>query len=562
MATLTGAILHDAGASEGGRISADLDLYGGPWLPGAQLLSSAGAGALSRTMAAAFARGLAGDRLTDYTDDIYHRIHVMPGRLDLGNVATVESEAVTVWNAHFTAQALASIEAIDVDGISLTGPAAPTAVTPLQELAYTVAVMTAGPPTADARYVWHFTDQPEVPLPVTATRVIPFGWAPDWADGVRERLSWLTGLFRSPTAAEQRRALRLAPRRSFTAPLILEGHDRQAFDLALWGWGGRVWALPVWHDVQLLPAPLAAEVDVIVCATTGREFRAGGLAMLRGASATESEVVEIEEVTGGGLTLSRPTISGWPAGTRLYPVVTARLSEQPTMTRVHDQAARAEVSFLATEPVEVTSAAPAATYRGWPVLTARPDETEDLTLAMQRLLQVMDNTTGRQAVTDPAGQAFTLQGYRWVLGSRAEHTALRALLYHLQGRFQALWLPTFADDLTLAAPVAPADMGVTVRNVGYSRFAGGTPGRRDIRIELRSGVVYHRRITDASEAGATETLTLDSTLGALVTPGDVARISYLALCRLDQDDIELLHETDADGITTCSVIFRSVRDEL
>lgn len=562
MTTLTGALLQDADASEGGRVTADLDIYAGPWLPGAQLLSPAGAGGLSRTMAAAFMRSLAGDRLTDYTDDFYHRVHVIPGRLDLGNVATVESEPVTIWNAHFTAQALSSIEAVAADGITLTGPSAPTTVAPLQELAYTVAVTTVGPPVADARYVWHFTDLPEAPLPVTATRIIPFGWAPDWAEGVRERLSWLTGLFRSPSAAEQRRALRLAPRRSFAAPLILDGRERQAFDLALWGWSGRVWALPVWHDVQLLAAPVSASATTITCATMGREFRAGGLAMLRGDSALESEVVEVESVGVGSLTLARPTISGWPAGTRLYPVLTARLSEPPALTRIHDQATRAEVSFLATEPVDVAPVAPATTYRGWPVLTARPDETEDLTLAMQRLLQVMDNSTGKQAVTDPAGQAFTLQGYRWALGSRAEHTAFRALLYHLQGRFQALWLPTFADDMTLAAPVAPADMGITVANIGYSRFAGTAPGRRDIRIELRSGAVFHRRVTDASEAGLTETLTLDSALGALVNPGDVARISYLALCRLDQDDIELLHETDADGITTCSAIFRSVRDEL
>lgn len=562
MTTLTGALLQDADASEGGRITADIDSYAGPWLPGAQLLSSAGAGALSRTMAAAFARTLGGARLTDYTDDLYHRVHVIPGRLDLGNVATVQTVEATIWNAYFTAHDLSSIEAVDADGIVLTGPAAPTTVTPLQELHYTVAVDTAGPPVADARYVWHFAGLPASPLPITATRIIPFGWAPDWADGVRERLSWMTGLFRSPTGVEQRRALRLAPRRTFAAPIILEGRERQAFDMALWGWGARVWAMPVWHDVKLLAAPVSAGASSIACATTGREFRAGGLAMLRGASALETEVVEVESVDAGSLTLARPTISGWPAGTRLYPVVTARLSEQPALARVHDQATRAEVSFLVTVPVDVTPAVPATTYRGRPVLTARPDETEDLTLAMQRLLQVMDNTTGKQAVTDPAGQAFTLQGYRWLLGSRAEHTALRALLYHLQGRFQALWLPTFADDLTLVDPVAPADMGLTVANVGYSRFAGGASGRRDIRIELRSGVVYHRRITDASEAGATETLALDSALGAIVNPGDVARISYLALCRLDQDDLELLHETDADGSTTCSAIFRSVRDDL
>jgi hypothetical protein len=561
MATLEGAILQDATASQGGRVTPDMDVYAAPWLPGAQLLPLSDGGELSRTVAAAFARSIPGARLRDYTDDFYHRVHVIPGRLDMGNVASVQIVQARIWNAHLEPQSLEAIDAIDADGITLTGSVAPVTVTPLQELHYEVSVDTAGPPVADARYAWQFDGLPAAVLAITATRIIPFGWAPDWADGVRERLSWLTGLFRSPKGAEQRRALRLAPRRTFSAALILEGRERQAFDLALWGWGARVWAMPVWHDVQLLAAPVSAGAGSITCATSGREFRAGGLALLRGVSALETEVVEVEAVTGTGLTLARPTVSDWPAGTRLYPVLPARLTDAPSMARVHDQATRAEVAFLATEPVDVTPAAPATTYRGWPVLTARPDETEDLTLAMQRLQQVVDNATGRQSVTDTAGHAFTLQGYRWVLGSRAEHAALRALLYYLQGRFQALWVPTFADDLTLVAQVAPADGGITIANVSYSRFAGGAPGRKDIRIELRDGTVYHRRITGATEDGDTEVLSL-SPLGATINPSDVARISFMALCRLDQDDIELLHETDADGITTCSVIFRSVRDEL
>lgn len=561
MTTLTGALLQDASASVGGRVTPDIDTFAGPWLPGAQLLDAVGASALSRTAADAFSRELAGARLRDYTDDFYHRVHVIPGRLDLGNVATIQTVEATIWNAYFTAQTLEAVDAIDAEGITLTGPAAPAAVGPLQELHYTVAVDTVGPPVAAARFVWKFAGLPDAPLPITATRIIPFGWAPDWGEGVRERLSWLTSLLRSPSGVEQRRALRLAPRRSFAAPFVLEGTERQAFDLALWGWGVRVWALPVWHDVQLLAAPVAAGASAIPCATTGREFMDGGLALLRGKDALVTEVVEVESVSGAGIALRRPAVGDWPAGTRLYPVLPARLSEPPALTRVHDQATRAEVTFLVTEPVDVTPAAPAATYRGYPVLAVRPDETDDLTLAMQRLQQVVDNGTGRQAVTDTAGQAFTMQGYRWALGTRAEHTVFRALMHYLQGRFQALWLPTFAADLTLLATVAPADAGITVANVGYSRFAGSVPGRRDIRIELRNGSVYHRRITGATDAGATEVLAL-SPLGAAINPGDVARISYMALCRLDQDDIELLHETDADGITTCSAVFRSVRDEL
>ncbi len=43
---------------------------------------------------------------------------------------------------------------------------------------------------------------------------------------------------------------------------------------------------------------------------------------------------------------------------------------------------------------------PSTTYRGWPVLEQRPEESEDLSVSYQRLIDVLDNETGcRSSVT-------------------------------------------------------------------------------------------------------------------------------------------------------------------
>lgn len=562
MAVLAGTILNSCLASAGGRITSDIAVYSMLYQPSAHEPPSTPAGGVNRTVAQAFTRQIDGVKLRSYVDDFYYRIHVIPARLDLGNVASAQVVPAVVWNAYFSSKNLTSIEAVAANGISITGPTAPATVTAMQVLSYQVGLTLDGPPVADARIIWHFSGEPDSVLPVTATRVIPFAFLPDWAGGVLERLSWLTNVLRSPSGSEQRRALRLSPRRAFEAPVIVESSERQYFDMSLWGWSGRTWAMPVWHDIQLLDTGLQIGAATIPCATANREFRAGGLALLRGATAWDVEVVEIDAVGVDSLTLHRPTLRAWSRGSRLYPARLAQLAQMPELSRVHDRASVAPVLFRLMECSDWPAAGPATTYRGFPVLEQRPEESEDLTATMQRLLKDLDNATGIPVRTDLAGHAFTSQSHRWALASRAEHAAFRSLLHFLEGRWKALWVPTFADDLTLTATTGSSDTALTIANIGYNRFAGTAPGRRDIRVELRDGTVFHRRITGSTETSASaETLAIDTAFGRDVTPADIGRISWLALCRLDQDDIELQHETDAAGSSKCQVIFRSIRDE-
>lgn len=507
-------------------------------------------------------RAIAGQRMGAHLFDWYDRIHISPRSLDLGNVVSTQASPVKVWNAYLGPVTLQSISGLQ-EGIELSGQlAAPLLFSGLQEREWQVSVTPDGAPVLDATLLWQFDNGGTAGLRITANRIIAWAFAPDWGEGILERLTWATDILQSESGVEQRRAVRLAPRREFEAPVLVEGRERQLLDLALFGWGARVWALPIWPDIQLLDVAVPAGASSIACATAGRDFRDGGLALLRGESAFAVEVVEVLSVAAGGMTLQRQTQRAWPAGSRLYPARAAQLVEQPSSVRLTDRADRLDVRFLVVEASDWPPAMPATLYRGWPVLEERPDESEDLTRAYQRLLLELDNGQALPLATDSAGRAFALLQHRWRLGGREVQGAFRSLLYALNGRQKALWVPTHADDLTLTATVADTAAAITVANVGYSRFGQARPGRRDIRIELIDGRVLHRRITGATEQGVDEELlALDSPLGVQVEPWQVARISWLVLCRLDSDSIDIQHETDADGVATSQTIFRGVRDE-
>lgn len=500
-------------------------------------------------------------RLGAFLDDYYYRIHIVPGQLDLGNVVSVQTSDVEVWNAYLEPRMLLAIDGLD-EGILVSGQAAaPLLFAAIQERTWQLSVTPDGQPVLDTIIDWKF-DLGSAGIRVTANRIIAWSFTPDWADGVRETLEWLTDILSSETLVEQRRALRIAPRRFLQASMFFEGRERQLLDLALYGWGGRVWALPIWPDIQLLQSTTAAGALRINCQTANLDFEAGGLAMLRGEDAFTYEVVEILTLDTNGLNLKRGTQQPWPAHSRLYPVRPAQLMSAPQLTRLHDGLQSAEVRFLLLDNCDWPETLPATTYRGRPVLEHAPEESEDLTSSYERLLSTLDSGMGLPLISDLAGKPMPLTRWRWLELGRVKRAQLRSLLYGLRGQQVPVWMPTYADDLTVVAAIGALSTVMDIEHIGYTRFAQARAGRRDIRIQLWNGSVFYRRITGCTELSTSvERLVLDNALGVQVEPSVIARVSWMVLSRLNSDLVEIDHQVDSEGVASCSLTFRGVRDD-
>lgn len=384
---------------------------------------------------------------------------------------------------------------------------------------------------------------------------------PDWSEPVRERLEFLTDVIRARNGRVQKRRLRRAPRRRFEFNVLADERARRVADALLMNGGGGYWTLPIWPDVQILDAAVPALATSISCETAGRDFVADGAALLW-RDINQWALVGVESVEPGGLTLSSSPVAEWPAGTRLYPVRQARLVEPPEQTAFSDDIGQWAVSMVITEPCDWTPALPATTYRGYPVLELRPDESEDLVSRFDRDLEEIDAQTGAVTVVDHTGRPFRGASLRWLSYGRSEHAELRSLLYGLAGRYASLWVPTWSADLVLAAPVGSGAGSITVEWAAYTVAGQQQSNWRDIRIELWSGTVLYRRITDSAEAGETEILDIDTPLGVAVTPADVRVISFLVFGAQESDAIELEHVTDADGLTIAACRFVGERNDV
>lgn len=498
---------------------------------------------------------------------VYNRVAVFPQTLDLGNIVSLQTENAYVWNAYLSDIELESVTDAPSQGVTLSGqPLPPFTMRALEERTWIVSVAPDGAPVVDASLVWRFEGEPPLTLRASATRIQVWPFRPNWEAGqaVLERLEWLTSIAASPLGVEQRRQLRLSPRRDFQVQTIALGDERRYMELAVANWGARSWAIPIWHDVQRLSYPLQPGDTEILCDTEGFDFREGGMVILRGATAFDLESLQADEVLPDRIVLRRAVQANWPAGTYLYPARAARFIEQPTMRQLTADATIAEARFRLAEVSDWTPITGLPTYLGYPVMLTRPETSQDVTSTYVRIMEMIDNGSDLPGHVDTAGVSFSAISHRFDPVGRQQQAQFRSLLYFLRGRLKSVWVPTFNQDLTLVRNALASDVSLSFGNVGYARFGQDKPGKRDIRIERRNAPDLFFRIeasgVDEGDPGV-ELLTLDRPVGVALEVSDILRVSFMARCRLDQDAVELNHIT-VDGEVFANVTFRSLRDDL
>lgn len=383
---------------------------------------------------------------------------------------------------------------------------------------------------------------------------------PDWNEGLGETLEWKTDILQSPTGSEQRRALRLLPLRTFDFTVALDGAERSMLDNLIMAHSGDDWYLPLWHDVRMVDGTATASHLPIKT----RNIPLGTAMLVLGETPFDYEVTEfVQFAEGGGMNVSPPLSRVPRAGTRLFPMIQARLVEEPSQTAITDTLITAEPQFIVTDyssDIPAPTAAEAgltSSYRGFHVLTRESDWSERGERGQQRLLDTFDAGVGAPEQHDTAGRPFPTQQHRWVLDGYEDHTTFQALLHWLRGRCVPVWVPTWMGDMRLISAVSADATSIQVERCGFTLAGGPRPEREDIMIELMTGARIYRRITGSGAGVISETIQLDSAVGTALSPQNVLRICFVSLMRLDHDTVEINHITDLEGVSEAALTFRA-----
>ena len=488
---------------------------------------------------------IVGYRGRSFLDDYYHRVHVKPAVVGLGNMLSNKSIPIEVWNAHLTPQTLNTILENGTDGMTLTASAGSSTFAGLENRIYTLDVSTDGPPVIDALYTFIFPlDTPT--LAISGKRIIVFPFPPDWRSNVRETLEWLTQVIRSFDGSEQRRSLRTKPRRSFSFTSNIVREDTQRFENLLWGWQNRMYALPVWTDKTRTTAPVAVGAIVINADTTDLSFTAGGLAILF-KSTTQFETVEIQSLTSSQITLARSTTAAWPTGTLLMPCVTGSLPTEVAVQRLTDTVLVAAVDFdcdpVDTDPYTPTAAA-TMTHDGYEVITRQPNWRDNISNRFEYRRGEIDFNSGARKMLTSEKYPRIQRSYSWLLKNRAQIKAYREMLGRLNGQAKPLLIPSWHNDFKVVKIIGQNDLGITVADNQFLQMVGFDPTRGAIVIRLKNGTTFYRTLTGVFPDGSDVRLAFATALGQDIPADGVQVVHFLMLNRLASDRVEIVWHTD------------------
>lgn len=317
--------------------------------------------------------------------------------------------------------------------------------------------------------------------------------------------------------------------------------------------------MPVYPDVFALPAAVSSGATALSIPTSGRDFSVGGTVLLKTDESPDatSRMATVAAMTGDVLQLVSPLTDSWPAGSLVYPVRPAVLTEPPSLSRLTDTATSAQVRFRIAEHNTFSDAPVLTQYRGHPVLETETDWSESVSASYQPLIRELDNSSGIPYRLDTAGRPFWRQTHNWFTVNRQAQTSLRQLLWYLRGRQRPIWVPSQMLDFSPTSAIS--GHSVDVIEAGFTEL-GIRPGRRDICILLADGTRYYRRIIAVSLVSGVERLVLD---GDAISAGQHQIVSISLMTRPpDADSVSREHVTDADGVARVATTFTGVRDEL
>lgn len=497
--------------------------------------------------------------------DFYFRIHIEFDVLSLGAVVNDVTTPFWVFNAWLTQRTLNDVDLATTDpGLELVSPhgAPPVTYEPLEVKTYNLEVDNQGSATIAGTVTLTFDTQ-TLDMEITGIRVLSWRWSPNWSEGVRERLDWLSDVERSYSGKELRRQLRTWPTQTMEFVFDIGDQQMRVMENMLYTWGARLWAVPFWPDVQSLTDTLPIGSDTLTIDTTSRTFTEAELLILVSDVDDEyqEEVLTISGVSDGEVELLQPTSIEWPAGTLVYPGRLMRLQDGANLMRFVRSHSYGTAVFRSANGLQY-EALTETLYRGYPVLLVEPTQKPDPSTGYVRQWEMIDFQTGLSDVDDQALLPDQLAAHHRILTNRDEIDEFRKYLYARAGRTHGIWVPTFVQDLILAENVTAAANNMVFEYAGLKHFAEGGVHRRDIRIELTNGTVLYRRVSSPETVidGETERMDINVPLGVAITPADVKLISWMALSRLDSDSIEL--SWAAPHVVEALTVYRSYKNDV
>ena len=495
--------------------------------------------------------GPADESIGRYQDDFYHRIHLTPSVLRLGNLISTQTREIEVWNAFFYGVELTDVQTINGDGITVTPPVGtPYDMVALESLIYEVSISTDGPPAikAEIRYVVDnvVIGSGNYDASISGNRVIPMPFAPDWEKPVEESLEWMTDVIKSYSGVEQRAKIRSKPRRGQTYYYSLHGNEAGQLENLLWGWQSRLFAVPLWTETTLYHDDLIAGQIGIPVDTDNYAWTPDSLFFVTNGVIYEmQEIVSVEQ---GQIILKKGLDNNWPRTTVIGPTGLARIDGDFSVKAKWETSnfLTSSIQFLhdpiTTDPFIPSGNAPDTyAFDGEEIYLQEPNWKDGLTTEFQSEGKVLDFQHGGFAISTRNGIPDIVEEYEWLLNGREDLIKFSEFLGRREGRLNGFWMPNWKHQFLIQGTTLSGSTGFVATANYYGLLVAGATGRNHVMIQLKDNTRILLEIDNASTDTLTNTVNIicTETMGYTFEPEDVRIACMVNWYRLYNDKIKM-----------------------
>lgn len=504
-----------------------------------------------------------GEILPTYFNDYYNRIYVIPDRIDFGAIIGQATQSFTVWNAYLVTRQLVNVTGLNDEDVSIiTGPL-PQNILPLATRSYVVEADAFGAPQVNAVFDLIF-DVVTKKLPVTGQRGKTWAFPPNWASSVTMQVDYKTDILTSYNGKEQRRAIRQQPRKimEFNSLLSFDQLRELRGDLA--SWQDKPWAVVdhtrfVRFAADVPDGSITADLD-----RAGTWVRPGTAVVIRHEDRFESRTVA--SIAGTTVTFTTAIGTGWPADTKMQPLLTAYLDTAISTTMPTNAVMVVPTRFNIIPGSEVPPAPSVspAVFDGRELFLFKPNWANDVTVSFEHPTEAVDYDRGRRAVFAPIGFTSQVRQSNFLDRDQNECDETADFFDRMKGRRGEFFLPSWSSDMTARQPMNAGTFLLRVVGQDVFNFYNTDTVHRTFCVVLKDGTVVPKKIENMylvdDILGADTILEVGDVWASTIALDDVLMISWMPLSRLASDSITIEWPTDSVAryqISTTTLEYRA-----
>jgi hypothetical protein len=504
---------------------------------------------------------LQADISVSFFDLFYNKIHFLPEKLDLGNVASSQIRSVLLWNAFFTNKSLNAFSAVNASGLDITPPENPVyAIKPLEVLDYIVNVAPSGDATINASMNWTI-DTEEYAIPITGNRISAFFYDHNWKYKFVETWNYLTSVIRKKNDTEQRARLRLKPRKSVKFNANVLNNDQAGLNNILHGWHARLFAVPLWSEVSHTTTAILALGSAFSIEEDNLSFHEGMLIALYEDN-NNFEMIEIETIVGSSITLTNGTINPWPTGTKVVPLNTARLNNNQAITQYTDQISQV-APYFECDPISTKTnydgTIEPATYNSRELWIKKINWKQNRKNFSSSLVDTVDSKTGGLRTFPLMEFSAQTKRHTYLLKNRDEIKLFKEFIERRKGKYKSCYVPTFDNDFFPVSGIPAGAAAIDVKDNYYRNYVDEHNARKHIYIELYDGSYFTLEILNNLDLeNGTQRLSFSATPGVEILVNDIKLMSILMYARLATDKVEFGFLSA--GVAESTLSFTSIKE--